>query len=198
MVVIHPVDKDPVHTVTCDDLDDKYDVHPPLTTIDALHPVVLIELEMQESLSETVQLVLWGLWREVRYVVIGIRRHPGRGRESRGVLGTPPGSAGGEEDAAGLWVATVEKWTRKIERNFHMMREQIQRHQNVVDNHLPHQVRTRIGTYCPAPRPIFASAPGSGNESPRPCGTANRCLSMTTGGMRYGGSGFEIPSSRRR
>lgn len=142
-VIIHPFDINFVHVEDCVDLDDKYDVHPSLTTTDALHHVVLLELEVQEGLSETVRLVLWeALWREVRYAVIGIAvtqtvdciRNCARDLAQERGCG---------EEAASLWVSTVNKWT-KIERNFHMMREQIQRHLNVVDIHLPPQIRTRL------------------------------------------------------
>lgn len=143
MVIIHPFDKDFVHIDTCVDLDDKYDVHPSLTTTDALHHVVLLELEVQESLSETVQLVLWeALWREVRYAVIGIAVTQTVDEITQCAKDLAQGRGCGEE-VAGLWESTVDRWTR-IERNFHMMREQIQRHLNIVDIHLPFQVRTRL------------------------------------------------------
>lgn len=143
VVIIHPFDEKFVHVEDSVDLDDKYDVHPSLTTSDALYHVVLLELEVQEALSETVQLVLWeALWREVRYAVIGIAvtqtveeiiKCAQELAEERGC----------GEDVVGLWVSTVTKWT-KDNRAFHIMREQIQRHLNVVDIHLPHPVRTRL------------------------------------------------------
>lgn len=143
MVIIHPFDKEFVHIDTCVDLDDKYDVHPSLTTTDALHHVVLLELEVQESLSETVQLVLWeALWREVRYAIIGISATQTVDEITQCARDLAQDRGCGE-DAASLWVSNVYKWT-KIDRNFHMMREQIQRHLNVVDIHLPSQVRTRL------------------------------------------------------
>lgn len=44
----------------------------PLTTTNALHHTVLLELDVQAHLSEAVGLVLWeALWREVRPAVIG-------------------------------------------------------------------------------------------------------------------------------
>lgn len=72
-VIIHPFDENFVHVEECVDLDDNYDEHPPLTTTDAPYHVAVLELEVQEALGETVQLVLWeALWCEVRYAVIGI------------------------------------------------------------------------------------------------------------------------------
>lgn len=143
VVIIHPFDENFVHVEDSVDLDDKYDVHPSLTTSDALYHVVLLEVEVQEALSETVQLVLWeALWREVRYAVIGIAvtqtveeiiKCAQELAEERGC----------GEDVLSLWVSTVTKWT-KDNRAFHIMREQIQRHLNVVDIHLPHPVRTRL------------------------------------------------------
>ncbi|KUI73445.1 hypothetical protein VM1G_08951 [Cytospora mali] len=143
VVIIHPFDEKFVHTANCVDLDDKYDVHPSLTTTDALHHVVLLELEVQEDLSETVQMVLWeALWREVRYAVIGIAVTQ-TVDEIRQCARDLAQEGGCEEVTTSLWTSTVDKWT-EIERNFHMMREQIQRHLNVVDIHLPCQVRTRL------------------------------------------------------
>ncbi|KAJ0123333.1 hypothetical protein J7T55_011798 [Diaporthe amygdali] len=143
VVIIHPFDENFVHIENCVDLDDKYDVHPSLTTSDALYHVVLLELEVQEALSETVQLVLWeALWREVRYAVIGIAvtstvdeiiKCAKELIEERGC----------EEDVMSRWVSTVMKWTND-NRAFHIMREQIQRHLNIVDIHLPQVVRTRL------------------------------------------------------
>lgn len=143
VVIIHSFDENFVHVEDCIDLDDKYDVHPSLTTSDALYHVVLLELEVQEALSETVQLVLWeALWREVCYAVIGIAvtqtveeiiRCAEELVEERGC----------EEDVVSLWVSTMTKWT-KDNRAFHIMREQIQRHLNVVDIHLPHPVKMRL------------------------------------------------------
>lgn len=157
MVIIHPFDKEFVHIDTCVDLDDKYDVHPSLTTTDALHHVVLLELEVQEFLSETVQLVLWeALWREVRYTVIGIAVTQTVDEITQCAKDLAQDRGCGEE-AAGLWVSTVDRWT-KIERNFHMMREQIQRHLNIVDIHLPSQVRTRLERMVSAAAGVRLSA----------------------------------------
>lgn len=143
VVIIHPFDEKFVHVEDSVDIDDKYDVHPSLTTSDALYHVVLLELEVQEALSETVQLVLWeALWREVRYAVIGIAVTQ-TVEEIIKCAKELAEESGCEEDEVGLWVSTVTKWT-KDNRAFHTMREQIQRHLNVVDIHLPHEVRTRL------------------------------------------------------
>ncbi|POS80828.1 hypothetical protein DHEL01_v200795 [Diaporthe helianthi] len=153
VVIIHPFDENFVHVEECVDLDDKYDVHPSLTTSDALYHVVLLELEVQEALSETVQLVLWeALWREVRYAVIGIAVTQAVEEIIRGAKELAQ-ERHCEEDVIALWVGTVTKWTRD-NRAFRpvagltspsdMMREQIQRHLNVVDIHLPTVVRTRL------------------------------------------------------
>lgn len=143
VVIIHPFDEKFVHVEDSVDLDDKYDVHPSLTTSDALYHVVLLELEVQEALSETVQLVLWeALWREVRYAVIGIAVTQSVEEIARCAKELAE-ERGCEEDVMGLWLSTVAKWT-KDNRAFHLMREQIQRHLNVVDIHLPATVRTRL------------------------------------------------------
>lgn len=143
VVIIHPFDENFVHVEEKIDLDDKYDVSPSLTTSDALYHVVLLELEVQEALSETVQLVLWeALWREVRYAVIGIAVTQTVEEITRCARELAEERVC-EEDMMGHWVSTVAKWT-KDNRVFHIMREQIQRHLNVVDLHLPVAVRTRL------------------------------------------------------
>ncbi|KAG8167035.1 hypothetical protein KVR01_002724 [Diaporthe batatas] len=143
VVIIHPFDENFVHVEECVDLDDKYDVHPSLTTTDALYHVVLLELEVQEALSETVQLVLWeALWREVRYAVIGIAVT----QTVEQIIVAAKELAeerGCTEGVMTLWMWAVTKWT-KDNRAFHILREQIQRHLNFVDMHLPPVVRTRL------------------------------------------------------
>ncbi|KAH8754096.1 hypothetical protein F5883DRAFT_186893 [Diaporthe sp. PMI_573] len=142
VVIIHPFDENFIRVEGWVDLDDKYDVHPSLTTSDALYHVVLLELEVQEALSETVQLVLWeALWREVRYAVIGIAVTQ-TVEEITKCAKELAGERGCEVDLVGLWVSTVANWT-KDNRAFHTMREQIQRHLS-VDIHLPAAVRTRL------------------------------------------------------
>lgn len=144
VIIIHPFDENFVRVEDCVDLDDKYDVHPSLTTTDALHHVILLELNIQESLSETVQMVLWeALWREVRYAVIGIAVTQTID-EIRRCAEELAIERECEDDVASLWISAVTKWT-KNKREFHNMREQIQRHLSIVDIHLPAEVRARLG-----------------------------------------------------
>ncbi|KAJ9155277.1 NACHT domain protein [Pleurostoma richardsiae] len=147
VVLVHPFDEGFARAEDCVDLDEKYDVHPSLTTTDALHHVVLLELDVPEALSETVRQVLWeALWREVRYAVIGIavtQAVEEIGRCAREAAGAAGDAGDGVAAAAGLWLAAVGKWTRN-KRAVNNMREQIQRHLGVVDIHLPAEVRTRL------------------------------------------------------
>jgi hypothetical protein len=139
VIMIHPFDDNFVKVDDCVDLDEKYDVHPSLTTTDALYHVVLMKLRVRE-MSPTVQIVLWeALWREVRYAVIGIAVIQALA-EIRGTAETLAKERGLDEQVAGLWEAGVESWT-KNKKTINVVREQIQRHLDVVDLHLPDDVR---------------------------------------------------------
>lgn len=143
VILIHPWDENFAKTEDCVDIDEKYDVHPSLTTSDALHHVVLLELNVHEHLSETVQLVLWeALWREVRYAVIGIAANQ-VAEEIKSRAEELAASRDCEEEDAALWNSSISKWV-KNKRAFNNMREQIQRHLNLLEIHLPDDVRARI------------------------------------------------------
>lgn len=147
VTLIHPFDDNFARVDHCVDIDEKYDVHPLLTTTDALHHVVLLRLGVHERISDTVRMVLWeALWREVRYAVIGIAvaqavEEIGAGAAALAAELVEEGA--GTAGAAGLWVASVDKWTRG-RRAFNNMREQIQRYLNLVNLHLPDEVKVRL------------------------------------------------------
>ncbi|KAL1838126.1 hypothetical protein VTJ49DRAFT_3005 [Mycothermus thermophilus] len=56
------------------DLDGLYNVHPSLTTTDALHHMLMLELEVHENhVEDAIRDVLWeAVWREIRYASIGV------------------------------------------------------------------------------------------------------------------------------
>jgi len=143
VVLIHPFDENFAKVEDCIDLDEKYDVHPSLTTTDALHHVVLLKLKVHDELSETVQNVLWeALWREVRYAVIGIALTQAI-EEIKNCAELLIGEKECEQRTRSLWLSTVSTWT-KNKRAVNTMREQIQRHLDLVDLHLPADVRLRL------------------------------------------------------
>lgn len=143
VILIHPFDENFAKVEDCVDLDEKYDVHPSLTTTDALHHVVLLKLNVHDELSDTVQVVLWeALWREVRYAVIGIAVTQAI-EEITTSAETLMREKGCDERVGSLWMATVSKWA-KNKRVVNTMREQIQRHLDLVDLHLPSEIRMRM------------------------------------------------------
>jgi hypothetical protein len=143
VVLIHPFDDNFVKSENCVDIDEKYDVHPSLTTTDALYHVVFLELEVHDALSDTVQNVLWeALWREVRYAVIGIALIQAQEMIVDAARRLAAKKKRHEAESA-LWVSSVTKKS-KDNRAANIMREQIQRHLGVVDIHMPDDVKIRL------------------------------------------------------
>lgn len=66
----------------------------------------------------------------------------------------------------------------KAKRDFDNMREQLQWHLNVVDNHLPPQVRERLEVKLKAAADMRLDL-GEGRVSSKSCGTASRSRWMT-------------------
>jgi hypothetical protein len=136
VTMIHPPDQNFVRTADCVDLDEIYDVHPALTTSDALHQVILLEMNVHGDISATVKEGLWEtLWREVRYAVIGIALdqvietiH----NRIDVVLEDYPSTP--KNDEALEWQESITGWLNH--ENMNTMREQIQRHVEIVDLHL--------------------------------------------------------------
>jgi hypothetical protein len=147
VTIIHPFNEGFVCVDDVTDLDSAYDVHPSLTTTDALHHVLMMELDVHGVVSERIRTVLWeSLWREVRYAVIGIvlsqmtekvrleAEKLGRERVEEQEL---------TEANLELWLKGVQKWIgNKVASN--NVREQIQRHLDIVDLELPADIRADL------------------------------------------------------
>ncbi|GAB1316580.1 hypothetical protein MFIFM68171_06790 [Madurella fahalii] len=150
VTMIHPYNEGFVGIDTATDLDGLYDVHPSLTTTDALHHVLMLELDIHK-VSETIQTVLWeAVWRETRYASVGIsftrvvdmilsEAEELSRQEADGVpLLT--------EDARGLWMQGVQKWIdNPVASN--TMRELVQRHLDIVPLAQPDDIRAAISRH---------------------------------------------------
>ncbi|OLN97248.1 hypothetical protein CCHL11_07718 [Colletotrichum chlorophyti] len=149
VTLIHPFNENFARTDDVVNLDDKYDVHPSLTTTDAMHHVLLLELNIHKKVSDTVQGLLWEtVWREVRYAVIGIALaqvieyiHLAAQKVADEALAKTQRAFSDTE--AGFWVSAVAKWTGN-EWSMNTLREQIQRHMDIVDIHLPPERKKRL------------------------------------------------------
>ncbi|KAF4779207.1 hypothetical protein HER10_EVM0001834 [Colletotrichum scovillei] len=142
VTLIHPFNDNFARTDDVVNLDDKYDVHPRLTTTDAMHHVLLLEINPERKISDTIRSLLWEtVWREVRYAVIVIaltqvidKIHDAAKRAAQEA---PSRNQSYFSDAdIKRWVAVVGKWTA-ASWSMNSMREQIQRHIDIVDIHLP-------------------------------------------------------------
>ncbi|KAK1492237.1 hypothetical protein CTAM01_10031 [Colletotrichum tamarilloi] len=149
VTLIHPFNDNFARTDDVVNLDDKYDVHPRLTTTDAMHHVLLLEINPERKISDTIRSLLWEtVWREVRYAVIGIaltqvieKIHDAAKRAAREA---PVRSQSFfSETEIERWVTVVGKWTAATW-SMNCMREQIQRHIDIVDIHLPPERKKRL------------------------------------------------------
>ncbi|KAF6812664.1 hypothetical protein CMUS01_13003 [Colletotrichum musicola] len=153
VTLIHPFGEQFSRVDDVVNLDDKYDVHPSLTTTDAMHHVLALEIGRSRRVSDTIQSLLWETaWREVRYAVIGIalaqvidRIHLAAKIVAQHAKDKEPEGrtkAFSETDAE-HWVASVSKWTAN-KWSMDTLREQIQRHIDIVDIHLPPEIKRRL------------------------------------------------------
>ncbi|KAK4154701.1 hypothetical protein C8A00DRAFT_42577 [Chaetomidium leptoderma] len=150
VTMIHPYNEGFEGIATATDLDGLYDVHPSLTTTDALHHVLMLELDIHQ-VSNTIQTVLWeAVWRETRYASVGI--------SFTGVVDMIQGVAEElsreevegvpllEGDARKLWIGGVRKWiNHPVASN--TMREMVQRHLDIVALALPEDIRAAISRH---------------------------------------------------
>ncbi|KAL0937644.1 uncharacterized protein CTRU02_207375 [Colletotrichum truncatum] len=166
VTLIHPFSDEFARTDDVINLDDKYDVHPSLTTTDAMHHVLVLELQDRKKVSNTIQDLLWEtVWREVRYAVIGIALaqliesiHHAAKAVAEKAKDTKKETSNQEENKeskrqitkkpfsdvdAKHWVAAISKWTGN-EWSMNTLREQIQRHIDIVDIHLPPDIKSRL------------------------------------------------------
>ncbi|KAJ0340917.1 hypothetical protein COL922a_002857 [Colletotrichum nupharicola] len=166
VTLIHPFSDDFAKTEDVINLDDKYDVHPSLTTTDAMHHVLVLELNEGKKVSETIQSLLWEtVWREVRYAVIGIafnqvvehiqiavKKVADAAREKDVMSNEQDDSQERQERRAKKlftntdakhWNAAVSVWTGN-KWSMDALREQIQRHIDIVDIHLPADIKAGL------------------------------------------------------
>lgn len=138
VTLIHPFNDNFARTDDVVNLDDKYDVHPRLTTTDAMHHVLLLELNSERKILDTIRSLLWEtVWREVRYAVIGIaltqviEKIQDAAKRAAREASVRSQSSLSETDIK-RWVAVVGKWTAATW-SMNSMREQIQRHIDIAD-----------------------------------------------------------------
>lgn len=149
VTLIHPFNENFARTDDVVNLDDKYDVHPSLTTTDAMHHVLLLEINIHKQVSDTIQNLLWEtVWREVRYAVIGIAltqviEHIHLAAKKVAEEASVRRQEVFSEADTNHWVAAVTKWTAN-EWSMNTLREQIQRHIDIVDIHLPPDRKARL------------------------------------------------------
>ncbi|KAF4842377.1 hypothetical protein CGCSCA4_v008762 [Colletotrichum siamense] len=166
VTLIHPFSDDFAKTEDVINLDDKYDVHPSLTTTDAMHHVLVLELNEGTKVSETIQSLLWEtVWREVRYAVIGIafnqvvehiqiavKKVADKAREKNVMSNEQDEFRERRERRAKKiltntdakhWNAAVSVWTGN-KWSMDALREQIQRHIDIVDIHLPTDIKAGL------------------------------------------------------
>lgn len=150
VTIIHPYNEGFVGIDTATDLDGLYDVHPSLTTTDALHHVLMLELDIHQ-VSETIQAVLWeAVWRETRYASVGISftrvvdtiLRVAEELSSQGTEGVPLLA----DDARGLWMEGVRKWINNPVAS-NNVRELVQRHLDIVPLAQPDDIRATIGRH---------------------------------------------------
>ncbi|KAL2127206.1 hypothetical protein VTI74DRAFT_11107 [Chaetomium olivicolor] len=148
VTMIHPYNEGFVGIEDATDLDGLYDVHPSLTTTDALHHVLMLELDIHQ-VSETIQTVLWeAVWRETRYASVGISfgRVMDAIQGAAEELGNVEGGPLGDDNARGLWLGGIQKWiTHPVVSN--TVRELVQRHLDIVDLAFPEEVRAAVGRH---------------------------------------------------
>ncbi|KAJ3955511.1 hypothetical protein N0V92_007957 [Colletotrichum tropicale] len=166
VTLIHPFSDDFAKTDDVINLDDKYDVHPSLTTTDAMHHVLVLELNEGKKVSETIQSLLWEtVWREVRYAVIGIAfnqvvEHIQSAVKKVADVARQTDAISSDHDEfrerrerrakklftntdAKHWNAAVSVWTGN-KCTMDALREQIQRHIDIVDIHLPADIKAGL------------------------------------------------------
>ncbi|KAK3901236.1 hypothetical protein C8A05DRAFT_16554 [Staphylotrichum tortipilum] len=150
VTMVHPYNERFVGIAEATDLDGLYDVHPSLTTTDALHHVLMLEMDVHR-VSETIENVLWeAVWRETRYASVGISF----GRVVDVVRAAAAAVVAADSDRQGLldeaaraaWMAGVERWVADPVAS-NSTREVVQRHLDIVDLALPEGVRDDVGRH---------------------------------------------------
>lgn len=150
VTMIHPYNEGFVGIEEATDLDGLYDVHPSLTITDALHHVLMLELDIHQ-VSDTIQTVLWeAAWRETRYASVGISFKSvvrvildvAEELSRTEVDGMPVLTDHGRE----LWMGGVQRWIdHPVASN--CTRELVQRHLDIVPLALPDDIRVAISRH---------------------------------------------------
>ncbi|KAK4239290.1 hypothetical protein C8A03DRAFT_14313 [Achaetomium macrosporum] len=150
VTLIHPYNEGFVGMEEATDLDGLYDVHPSLCATDALHHVLMLEVDIHQ-VDETIQTVLWdAVWRETRYASVGVcfarvvDAIQGAAEElSRQEVDGVPILGEAERE---LWIAGVQKWINNPVAS-NNLRELVQRHLDIVDLALPDEIRAAISRH---------------------------------------------------
>ncbi|KAK1749656.1 hypothetical protein QBC47DRAFT_131331 [Echria macrotheca] len=149
VTIIHPFNEGFIADDSVIDIDGIYDVHPSLTTTDALQHVLMLELDLRD-VPPTIRALLWdAVWRETRYAIIGVSfrqltREVQQCAEtlSQKLLDSGEISTADKEH----WLAGVQRWVdHKVASD--NVREQIQRHLDMIDLSLPEDVRKSLGRH---------------------------------------------------
>jgi hypothetical protein len=150
VTMIHPYNEGFVGIEEATDLDGLYDVHPSLTITDALHHVLMLELDIHQ-VSDTIQTVLWeAAWRETRYASVGISFK----RVVKVILDTAEELSRTDLDGVplltdhsrALWMGGVQRWiNHPVASN--CTRELVQRHLDIVPLALPDDIRAAISRH---------------------------------------------------
>jgi len=146
VTIIHPYHERFVGLKEATDLDGLYDVHPSLTTTDALHHVLMVELGIHQ-VSETIEQLLWdAVWRETRYASIGVCL--GKVVDHITAVAEQLGREEfkGDKDTMSFWMAGVRSWLENPGAA-DGLREQVQRHLNIVDLNLPEKVKENLSRH---------------------------------------------------
>ncbi|AEO59552.1 hypothetical protein MYCTH_2307943 [Thermothelomyces thermophilus ATCC 42464] len=158
VTIIHPHNGGFVGIDRATDLDGLYDVHPSLTTTDALHHVLMLELDIHH-VSDTIQTVLWeAAWRETRYASVGISfsrvvavmEDLARELATRKTDVDNDGGGGADpvltDAAREQWMEGVRRWLSHPGAS-NCTRELVQRHLDVVPLAFPDDVRAEVGRH---------------------------------------------------
>ncbi|KAK0752806.1 hypothetical protein B0T18DRAFT_356562 [Schizothecium vesticola] len=149
VTIIHPFHEGFVADDAVIDIDGIYDVHPSLTTTDALQHVLMLELDLHD-VPPTIRALLWdAVWRETRYAIIGVsfRQLTRAVQDVAAALArrrVEDGEMGEADEAA--WLAGVGRWMdHKVASE--NVREQMQRHLDMIDLSLPEDARKSLGRH---------------------------------------------------
>lgn len=143
VTMIHPYHEKFVLVDDATEIDGAYDVPPSLTTTDALQHVLMPELGARD-VSDTIRTVLWeSLWRETRFAVIGVALTQLLEKVQETA---DERSSSVDGDLNEMWKVGVRTWINDdVATN--SVREQIQRHLDIVPLEPSDEIRSRLAQY---------------------------------------------------